>query len=109
YSVCLDEHVLLHVAVEVIVGSMRQLGLATLLSSKPCRERQLVLAMLAERLLHPSSKLGTTRLWHTTTLAEELGVVMANEDDLYAAMDWLLARQARIEQKLAQRHLSTGS
>ena len=52
---------------------------------------------------------GTTRLWHTTTLAEELGVATANEDDLYAAMDWLLARQARIEQKLAKRHLSTGS
>ena len=98
-----------HGAVEAIVGTMRQFGLANLLASKPCRERQLVLAMLAARLLHPSSQLGPTRLWHTPTLAEELGGATANEDDLSAAMDWLLARQARIEQQLAKRHLSTGS
>ena len=109
HSLFVVEHSLPHGAVEAIVGTMRQLGLASLLASKPCRERQLVLAMIAERLLHPSSKLGTTRLWHTTTLAEELGVATANEDDLYAAMDWLLARQARIEQKLAKRHLVMGS
>jgi hypothetical protein len=109
HSLFVVEHSLPHGAVEAIVGTMRQLGLDGLLASKPCREQQLVLAMIAERLLHPSSKLGTTRLWHTTTLAEELGGATANEDDLYAAMDWLLARQARIEQKLAKRHLSTGS
>src|SRR5712692_7725942 len=68
-----------------------------------------VLAMIAERLLHPCSKLATTRLWHTTTLAEELAVEDADEDDLYAAMDWLLARQDRIEQKLAARHLTDGA
>jgi hypothetical protein len=95
--------------VEAIVGTIRQLGLDTIIASKACRERQLVLAMLAERLLHPSSKLGTTRLWHTTTLAEELGVATATEDDLYDAMDWLLARQGRIERKLAQRHLAPGA
>ena len=88
---------------------MRQLGLEGLLASKACRERQLVLAMIAERLLHPRAKRGTTRLWHTTTLAEALGVATAPEDDLYDAMDWLLARQARIEYKLAQRHLGPGS
>lgn len=109
HSLFVVEHSLPHGAVEAIVGTMRQLGLASLLASKPCRERQLVLAMIAERLLHPSSKLATTRLWHTTTLAEALGVATANEDDLYAAMDWLLARQARIEQKLAKRHLVMGS
>jgi hypothetical protein len=87
HSLFVVEHSLPHGTVEAIVGTMRQLCLANLLASKPCRERQLVLAMLAERLLHPSSKLGTTRLWHTTTLAEELGVATANEDDLYAAMD----------------------
>jgi hypothetical protein len=109
HSLFVVEHSLPHGAVEAIVGTMRHLGLDGLLASKPCRERQLVLAMIAERLLHPSSKLGTTRLWHTTTLAEELGVAPANEDDLYAAMDWLLARQARIEQQLAKRHLVVGS
>ena len=61
--------------------------------------------MIAEQLIHPSSKLGTTRLWHTTTLAQELGVVDADEDDLYAAMDWLIQRQSRIEKKLASRCL----
>lgn len=109
HSLFVVEHSLPHGAVEAIVGTMRHLGLDGLLASKACRARQLVLAMIAERLLHPSSKLGTTRLWHTTTLAEELGVATANEDDLYAAMDWLLARQARIEQKLAKRHLVSGS
>ncbi|HSX83666.1 MAG TPA: IS1634 family transposase, partial [Candidatus Saccharimonadia bacterium] len=109
HSLFMVEHSLPHGAVEAIVGTMRHLGLDVLLASKPCRERQLVLAMIAERLLHPSSKLGTTRLWHTTTLAEELGVATADADDLYATMDWLLARQARIEQKLAKRHLSVGS
>lgn len=70
-----------------------------------CRERDLVLAMIAEQLIHPCSKLATTGLWHTTTLAEELGVEDADEDELYEAMDWLVARQNRIERKLAERHL----
>jgi len=56
----------------------------------------------------PSPKLATTRWWHTTTLAEDFGVADANEDDLYAAMDWLLARQDAIQKKLAARHLSEG-
>jgi transposase len=64
--------------------------------------------MIAERLIHPASKLAATRLWQTTTLAEELSVADADEDELYAAMDWLLARQERIEKKLAARHLTEG-
>lgn len=51
---------------------------------------------------------GDDALWHTRTLAEGLGVADADEDDLYAAMDWLLARQDRIEKKLAARHLEEG-
>jgi transposase len=62
--------------------------------------------MIVERLLHPCSKLATTRDWHSTTLAEELGVSDASENDLYEAMDWLLERKLRIEKKLAERHLS---
>ena len=50
--------------------------------------------------------MATTREWHTTTLAEELSVADATEDDLYQAMDWLLERKPRIEKKLADRHLS---
>jgi hypothetical protein len=82
HSLFVVEHSLPHGAVEAMIGTMHQLGLANLLASKPGRERQLVRARLAERLLHPRSKLGPTRLWHTTTLAEDLGVATANEDDL---------------------------
>jgi transposase len=64
--------------------------------------------MIVERLLHGSSKLASTRLWHTTTLAEEVGVGDADEDDLYDAMLWLLGRQKQIEKKLAARHLQQG-
>ena len=105
----LVERNLPHGHVQAILGSMRRLGLDSLLASKPSRQRDLVLAMIAERLLYPCSKLATTRLWHTTTLAEELKVAEATEDDLYQALDWLLARQVHIERKLAQRHLHDGS
>jgi transposase len=64
--------------------------------------------MVASRIVEPATKLATTRAWHATTLAEEFGVVEANEDDLYAAMDWLLARQDTVQKKLAARHLSEG-
>jgi len=98
-----------HGHVEAVLATMRQLGLEPLIHSKRCRQRDLVAAMVAERLLHPCSKLATTRLWHTTTLAEELAVEGATEDELYAALDWLLARQSRIERKLAERHLGEHS
>ncbi len=97
-----------HGAVEAVLGTMRRIGFDTLIAAKASTKRRLVMAMVAEQLLHHSSKLGTTRLWHTTTLAEQLGVHEANEDDLYHAMDWLLAQQSRIETKLAKRHLSPG-
>jgi len=97
-----------HGHVEAILAMVRQLDLDTLISSKRCRERDLVVAMIVQRLISPSSKLATTREWNTTTLAEELGVQEASEDDLYAAMDWLLERQERIEKKLAARHLMEG-
>jgi len=98
-----------HGHVEAVLGTIKKLGLDRFLASTRCRERDLVVAMIAERLIHPCSKLATTRLWHMTTLAEDLGVSDADEDDLYEAMDWLLARQQRIEKKLAARHLSEGS
>jgi hypothetical protein len=103
------ERTLPHGHVEAVLGTIRKIGLETVIAAKRSRERDLVVAMIAERLLHPCSKLATTRLWHTTTLAEELGVADADEDDLYAAMDWLRARQDRIEQKLAARHLREGA
>ena len=98
-----------HGHVEAILGTMRKLSMQELVSSRPCPEQQLVLGMIAARLLFGASKLATVRLWHTTTLPEELGVEDADEDDLYRALDWLLDRQGRIEKKLAGRHLAEGA
>ena len=97
-----------HGHVEAILTMIRRLGLDDLIASRPSRQRDLVLAMIAERLLFPCSKLATTRNWHDTTLAEELHVEDATENELYAAMDWLLQRQKAIETKLAKRHLTNG-
>ncbi len=97
-----------HGHVQAVALTLRRLGFAALIASKPCDERDLVLAMVASRILAPHTKLATTRWWHTTTLAQDFGVADANEDDLYAAMDWLLDRQDAIQKKLAARHLSPG-
>lgn len=98
-----------HGHVEAVSAVMQRLGLASLLASKPSPERSLALAMVAARVVAPQTKLATTRWWHTTTLAEDFGVSDATEVDLYAAMDWLLERQPRIEKKLAARHLQAES
>ena len=98
-----------HGHVEAVLKMIRKLGLDDLIASEPSRRRDLVVAMIAERLLFPSSKLANTRHWHDTTLAEELDVGDATEDQLYDAMDWLLTRQEAIEKKLARRHLSDGA
>src|SRR3982751_4834382 len=98
-----------HGHVEAVRTMIRKLGLEALIASEPSRRRDLVVAMIAERLLFPSSKLANTRHWHDTTLGQELGVADATEDQLYDAMDWLLARQEVIEKKLAKRHLTDGA
>ena len=98
-----------HGHVKAILGTIRKIGLDTIIASRRSPERDLVVAMIAERLLHGRSKLASTRLWHTTTLAEELSVQDADVDELYEAMDWLLQRQERIEKKLASRHLGEGA
>ena len=95
-------------ATEAVARAMRRLGLASLMGSKSCRERDVVLALIAARILAPHTKLATTRWWQTTTLAEDFGVLDADEQDCYAAMDWLLKRQDRIQKKLAARHLTEG-
>ena len=97
-----------HGHVQAVTSTMRHLKLPALFASKPCPERDLVLAMIAARIVAPHTKLATTRWWHTTTLADEFGVADADENDLYAAMDWLLERQEAIQKKLAARHLSAG-
>lgn len=98
-----------HGHVKAVLDFIKHLGLDKIIGSVRCKERDLVVAMIAERLLKPCSKLATTRLWHTTTLAEELAITDMCEDDLYSAMDWLLKRQDKIENALAQRHLQNGS
>jgi transposase len=96
----------LHGHVKAVRATMKRLGFDALIGSRRTRERDLVVAMVAARILEPeSSKLETTRWWVNTTLADVLNVADAGEDDLYAAMDWLLERQGIIEGKLAKRHL----
>ena len=97
-----------HGHVKAVLQTLCRLGLPRLMDSRPSRERNLVVAMIVARILAPHSKLATTRWWHNTTLPAVLGVQDANESDLYAALDWLLKRQGRIEKKLAASHLAEG-
>lgn len=94
--------------VQAALTMARRLELARVLERAPCRERDLCLAMICQRALAPASKLGTVRALEQSTLADELGLGGVEEDDLYAAMDWLLERQSRIEDRLARRHLKDG-
>jgi hypothetical protein len=94
--------------VNAALAMARRLELAKLLDRSACRERDLCLAMILGRVICPGSKLGTVRTLRQSTLASELGVEGADEDDLYLAMDWLLERQDRIEDRLAARHLRVG-
>jgi transposase len=100
-----------HGHVAAVLGMLRRLKLAELLEPGP--ERVRVLALIAQRILEPGSKLATARaLRHDTahsTLGAELQVDAIDEDDLYAALDWLLPQQAQIEAGLARRHLGEGS
>ena len=98
-----------HGHVQAVRVAMQRLGFEALLAARPNRERDLVSAMVAARIIAPHTKLATTRWWHTSTLAEDFGVQDASENDLYAAMDWLLSRQEAIQKKLAARHLGHGS
>jgi len=98
-----------HGPVQAVTGAMQRLGFAALIATKPSRERDLVCALVAARIIAPQTKLATTRWWHTTTLADHFRVADATEDELYAAMDWLLAGQGRIQKKLAARHLHEDS
>jgi transposase len=102
------ERSLPHGNVEAALLMARRLDLARLLDRAPSRERDLVLAMIVQRLLCPASKLATVRGINASTLADELGVADADEDALYAALDWLWERQDAIERRLARRHLDAG-
>jgi hypothetical protein len=98
-----------HGHVEAVRIAMRRLGFDKLIDGKASRERDLVAAMVAGRIVAPeASKLAMTHAWADTTLAEDFGVADAHEDELYAAMDWLIERQDKIEKRLAKRHLKEG-
>ena len=95
-----------HGHVAAVLGVLRWLDLERLISRERCRERDLVVAMICQRLIAPGSKLSATRRFSQTTLADELGLGDVKEAQLLGAMDWLLDRQDRIEKALARRHLT---
>ena len=101
-----------HGHVAAIIGSLRKLGLDRLLDDEPSRQRDLVVAMIAARIIDPSSKLATARALDSDTLGNSLGEFLGldkvPDDDLYRAMDWLLERQTAIENALAKRHFANG-
>ncbi len=99
-----------HGHAEAVRTAMARLGFDKLIDAKASRTRDLVMAMIAGRIIAPeASKLGMVGAWADTTLADDLGVADADEDELYRAMDWLIGCQGRIEQRLANRHLKDGS
>jgi len=102
-----------HGHVALVLGALRQLGLDQLIASRRSRERDLVVAMIVARILFPGSKLACARSLKeesaTSSLALELELGPLQERELYEALDWLVARQQRIEKKLAKRHLEDGT
>ena len=102
-----------HGHVAAVLGTSQRLGLPELIDATPSRNRDLVSAMLIAQVIGPGSKLATARGLRTETATSSLGQVLGvsgcDEDDLYAAMDWALARKEAIENTLAARHLSEGT
>jgi ribosomal protein L18 len=102
-----------HGHVAAVLGTARQLGLEELIDPEPSRHRDLVTAMAVAQVIAPDSKLAIARglreATAATSLGEVLGLGSCDEDDLYAAMDWLAARQEAVEDALAARHLAGGT
>ncbi len=104
-----------HGHVAAVLGTARKIGLERMLASgfAPARMVALVLAMIVARVIDPSSKLATARQLDEATASSSLGAVLGlgtvSEQELYLALDWLLGRQADIEQRLARRHLREGT
>jgi hypothetical protein len=102
-----------HGHVAAVLGTIRDLGLEELIDPEPSRQRDLVTAMTVAQVIAPGSKLAIARGLREETAASSLGQVLGvagcDEDDLYAAMDWLAARQEKIEDALAARHLAGGT
>lgn len=102
-----------HGHVAAVLGTLQTIGLDRIIASKPCRQAQLVLAMIALRIIAPASKLANLTSLQAETaehsLAEELQLGEVDTPELYEALDWLLQRQNRIENKLAKKHLAEGT
>ena len=102
-----------HGHVAAVLGTARQLGLEELIDPVPSRQRDLVMAMAVAQVIAPDSKLAIARGLREETAASSLGEVLGvgscDEDDLYAAMDYLHARQDTIQDALAARHLAGGT
>ena len=102
-----------HGHVAAVLGTLRTLRLDRAIAGAESPERQRTLAMIVARILDPASKLATARGLAEATardsLTETLALGETDEDDLYAAMDWLLERQGAIERRLARRHLKDGA
>jgi len=107
------ERSLPHGHVAATLGTLRRLGLDQVLARSRSRQRDLVCAMIVARVLAPASKLATARGLRQQTASSSLGALLGldtvEEDELYEAMDWLLARQTRLEGQLAKRQLQQGS
>ncbi len=101
-----------HGHVAAVLGTLRRLGLERLLATRNSLQRRLVVALIVARILEPRSKLATARGWDPQTLSSSLGELLrveaATADDLYGALDWLLARQPKIENRLAGERLHDG-
>ncbi len=102
-----------HGHIAAVLGTVRRLGLCSLIARRPDRARQIIVALVVARIVDPRSKLATVRQLRQETLTSSLGGVLGlekiDEDEVYAAMDWLLPRQSGIERQLARRHLRSGT
>lgn len=102
-----------HGHVAAILEIISKLGLSKIINSRSSRQKNLVIAMIVARIINPKSKLATARGFNYQTCSHSLGQLLnietATEDELYLALDWLLDNQSKIEEKLAKKHLTSGS
>ena len=102
-----------HGHVAVILNTIKQLQIDQIIDPEKSRQRNLILAMIAARIINPASKLATVRGFHACTASSSIGKILgiekATANELYEALDWLIVRQENIEKKIAQKHLQEGS
>ena len=102
-----------HGHVAVILNSIKQLQIDKIIDPEQSRQRNLILAMIVARIINPAISLATARGFHADTAASSigkaLGIEKATANELYEALDWLVVRQEKIENNLAQKHLQEGS